>query len=64
MYYNNILETIGNTPLVKINTITKDIPGTFLAKLDFFNPGNSIKDRIDQWKYRYGFSFGCDNQRL
>jgi len=46
MYYNNILETIGNTPLVKINTITKDIPGTFLAKLDFFNPGNSIKDRI------------------
>lgn len=46
MYYNNILETIGNTPLVKINTITKDVSGTFLAKLDFFNPGNSIKDRI------------------
>jgi len=46
MYYNNILETIGNTPLVRINTITKEIPGTFLAKLDFFNPGNSIKDRI------------------
>ena len=46
MIYNNILETIGNTPLVKINKITKDLPGTFTAKLDFFNPGNSIKDRI------------------
>jgi len=46
MYYNNILETIGNTPLVKINKITKDVPGLFLGKLDFFNPGNSIKDRI------------------
>jgi len=46
MYYNNILETIGNTPLVKINRITKSLPGLFLGKLDFFNPGNSIKDRI------------------
>lgn len=46
MYYNNILETIGNTPLVKINKLTEGLPGTFLAKLDFFNPGNSIKDRI------------------
>jgi len=46
MYYNNILETIGNTPLVKINKITKSLPGLFLGKLDFFNPGNSIKDRI------------------
>lgn len=46
MYYNNILETIGNTPLVKINKITKGVPGLFLGKLDFFNPGNSIKDRI------------------
>ncbi len=46
MIYNNILETIGNTPLVKINKITKDIPATVAAKLDFFNPGNSIKDRM------------------
>ena len=45
-YYNNILETIGNTPLVKINKITKDIPGAFFAKVEYFNPGNSIKDRI------------------
>jgi cystathionine beta-synthase len=43
---NNILETIGNTPLIKLNKITKDIPGLILAKVDYFNPGNSIKDRM------------------
>lgn len=46
MWYNNILETIGNTPLVRLNTITKDIPGTILAKIETTNPGNSIKDRM------------------
>lgn len=46
MYNNNILETIGNTPLVKLNKITKDIKATVLAKVESFNPGNSIKDRI------------------
>lgn len=46
MYYNNILETIGNTPLVKINRIAKDIPALVLAKVETFNPGQSIKDRI------------------
>lgn len=46
MYYNNILETIGNTPLVKLNKVIGDIPATVLAKVDSFNPGNSIKDRI------------------
>ncbi|HXP50800.1 MAG TPA: pyridoxal-phosphate dependent enzyme, partial [Bacteroidia bacterium] len=45
-YYNNILELIGNTPLVKINRITKDIPATILAKIETVNPGNSIKDRM------------------
>lgn len=45
-YYNNILETIGNTPLVKFNKITKDIPALVLAKMETFNPGNSIKDRM------------------
>ena len=45
-YFNNIVDTIGNTPLVKLNKITKDIPGLFLAKVEYFNPGNSIKDRI------------------
>lgn len=46
MYYNNILETIGNTPLIKLNNITKDLPALVLAKVEFFNPGNSIKDRM------------------
>jgi len=46
MYYNNILETIGNTPLVKINKITREIPATVLAKVETTNPGNSIKDRM------------------
>ena len=45
-YYNNILETIGNTPLVKFNKITKDIPALVLAKVETFNPGHSIKDRM------------------
>ena len=43
---NNILETIGNTPLIKLNKITQDLLGTILAKVDYFNPGNSIKDRM------------------
>ena len=43
---NNILETIGNTPMIRLNKITKDLPGTILAKVDYFNPGNSIKDRM------------------
>lgn len=43
---NNILETIGNTPLIKLNKITSQLPATVLAKVDYFNPGNSIKDRM------------------
>jgi cystathionine beta-synthase len=46
MWYNNILETIGNTPLVRLNTVTKDIQATVLAKIETSNPGNSIKDRM------------------
>lgn len=46
MWLNNILETIGNTPLIKLNKITRDVPCTVLAKVDYFNPGNSIKDRM------------------
>jgi cystathionine beta-synthase len=45
-FSKNILETIGNTPLVKINSITKDIPALVLAKVETTNPGNSIKDRM------------------
>ncbi len=45
-YYNNILETIGNTPLIRLNKITKDIKAKVLAKVEYFNPGNSVKDRM------------------
>jgi cystathionine beta-synthase len=43
---NNILETIGNTPMVRLNKIIGDTPATVLAKVETFNPGNSIKDRM------------------
>ncbi len=43
---NNILDLIGNTPLIKLNKITKDLPGNFYAKYEGFNPGHSMKDRI------------------
>jgi cystathionine beta-synthase len=43
---NNILEAIGNTPLVKLNKVTADVPAMVLAKVETFNPGNSIKDRM------------------
>ncbi len=46
MYYNNILETIGNTPLIKLNKVAADIPALVLAKVETFNPGHSIKDRM------------------
>src|SRR6201993_2536290 len=46
MWYENILETIGHTPMVKLNKIVKGIPATVLAKIETFNPGNSIKDRM------------------
>jgi len=46
MYYKNILSLIGKTPLVRINDITKDIKATVLAKLEFMNPGGSVKDRV------------------
>ena len=42
----NILETIGNTPLVRLNKIVKDVDATVLAKVEFFNPGSSVKDRM------------------
>ena len=45
-YSNHISDLIGNTPLVKLNKVTKDVQGTVLAKIESFNPGHSIKDRI------------------
>jgi cystathionine beta-synthase len=46
MWHEDILGTIGNTPLVKVNRLTAGLSGTVLAKLEFFNPGSSVKDRI------------------
>jgi cystathionine beta-synthase len=45
-YYNNILETIGNTPIVKINKLCKNTKALILAKVETTNPGNSVKDRM------------------
>jgi len=45
-YAKNILETIGNTPLVRLNTITEEVDALVLAKIESFNPGNSVKDRM------------------
>ena len=44
--YNNVLELVGNTPLVRLNRINQDIPGEVFAKLECYNPGHSTKDRI------------------
>ncbi|TAF63851.1 MAG: cystathionine beta-synthase [Cytophagales bacterium] len=45
-YYNTIIETIGNTPLLRLNKVIKGVKGTVLAKVEYFNPGNSVKDRM------------------
>ena len=45
-FYDNILQTIGRTPLVRLNSITKGTKGLILAKVEYFNPGGSVKDRI------------------
>ncbi len=45
-YYNNIIDTVGNTPLVKLNSVNKGIKGTILVKVEYLNPGNSMKDRV------------------
>ncbi|MGB9601093.1 MAG: pyridoxal-phosphate dependent enzyme, partial [Myxococcota bacterium] len=44
--FNSIIETIGNTPLVRINRLTEGLRVTLLAKLESFNPAHSVKDRI------------------
>jgi cystathionine beta-synthase len=46
MIYNSIIDTIGNTPMVRLNKLSKDIKGEILVKVEYFNPGNSMKDRM------------------
>lgn len=43
---DNITQAVGNTPLVKLQRLTKDLPGDVAAKVEFYNPANSVKDRI------------------
>ncbi len=45
-YYNSMLDLVGNTPLIKLNHIASDVPPLVLAKMEMFNPGGSVKDRI------------------
>jgi cystathionine beta-synthase len=45
-YYDNVVEIIGNTPLVRLNSVTEGIAATVLAKVEYLNPGGSVKDRI------------------
>ncbi|HEX2347641.1 MAG TPA: pyridoxal-phosphate dependent enzyme, partial [Ktedonobacterales bacterium] len=45
-YYNSILETIGNTPLVRLNKVAQGVQPLLLAKIEALNPGGSVKDRI------------------
>src|SRR5260370_25940075 len=44
--YNDIVETVGRTPLVRLNRVTAGVPATILLKCEFFNPLGSVKDRI------------------
>jgi len=46
MIYNSIIETIGNTPVIRLNKLNKGVKGTILVKVEYFNPGNSMKDRM------------------
>jgi cysteine synthase len=51
--YNDIVETVGRTPLVRLNTVTKGVPATILLKCEFFNPLGSVKDRIGMAMIEY-----------
>lgn len=58
-YYSSILDTIGNTPLVRLNRIASDVPPLVLVKLEMMNPGGSVKDRIGPNLIEY-----CEQQGL
>ena len=45
-YAEHVIDLVGNTPLVRLNTVARDVPPLVLAKVEYFNPGGSVKDRI------------------
>jgi cystathionine beta-synthase len=45
-FYESIIDLVGNTPLVRLSSVGRDVPATVLAKVEYFNPGGSVKDRI------------------
>ena len=49
MIHNSIIEAIGNTPIVRLNRVAENVEANLYAKLEFTNPGGSIKDRIGFW---------------
>ena len=53
-YFTSILDLIGNTPLVRLNKVASDVPPLVLAKMEMFNPGGSVKDRIGPAMIAYG----------
>jgi cysteine synthase A len=61
-YYNNIIETIGKTPLVKLNRISEGLKPNIFAKLEYFNPGGSVKDRIGMSMIEKGEKEGKINE--
>ena len=60
--YNNIIETIGKTPLVKLNRITENVKPNIYAKLESFNPGGSVKDRIGMYMIEKAEKEGIINE--
>jgi cystathionine beta-synthase len=58
-YYESILDAIGNTPLVRLSRVARDVPPLVLAKMEMFNPGGSVKDRIGPALIEY-----CEQQGL
>src|SRR5260370_39098057 len=58
-YYNSMLDAIGHTPLIRLNQVANDVPPLVLAKIEMFNPGGSVKDRIGPAMIEY-----CERQGL
>jgi len=71
MWHENILQIIGNTPMVRLNRVGRGLKPTILAKLEYLNPGGSVKDRIGvrmleaaEREGRHGIGSGRCDQRL